>query len=197
MTKFTATIQGPTLTLTHFKASGNKETVRELFELFSETPEMFVYLPYDLPSSLEEYQTFMEAMDPVTELYTIRKTDGDQALVGMIGYLNLKPAHKVVEIGHITIAKAFHGSGVGKEATLLLLKNALFDLEQYRAEWKTHHLNIGSQKLALKSGFKFEGVFKNHMFVKGMHRNSHYYAVISQERDDLLPLFKMANIKVD
>jgi RimJ/RimL family protein N-acetyltransferase len=196
MTEFTEIIQGPTVTLTRFKAHENVKVIKELFALFSQTPEMFIYLPYDLPSSLAEYQAFMESLDPITELYTIRKNNC-QELVGMIGYLNLKPAHKVVEVGHITIGKQFHGSGVGKEATLLLLKNALYDLNQYRAEWKTHHLNIGSQKLALKSGFKFEGIFRNHMFVKGMHRNSFYYAIISQERDELLPLFEKAGIKVD
>ena len=136
--------------------------------------DTFQWLPYQ-PSSKQEFIDIITSSKLWILMY-------QNTPIGVIGYLAIVPQHKRLEIGHIILAKEYQQKKFGLECSLLLILYAM-ELQQYRIEWKTHHLNIPSQQLALKLGFTFEGVFRNHMYYLGMHRNSFYYSIISQEFD--------------
>jgi RimJ/RimL family protein N-acetyltransferase len=136
----------------------------------------FTWLPYQ-PLSKQEYVDFM-----TDKKLWILLLEGKP--IGTVGYLAIVPLHHRLEIGHIILAPKYQGKQYGLECALLLILYAM-NMNQYRIEWKTHHLNIASQKLALKLGFTFEGIFRNHMYYKGMHRNSYYYSIIPEEYDSV------------
>jgi hypothetical protein len=46
-----------------------------------------------------------------------------------------------------------------------------------RYEWKCDALNAASRRAALRLGFAFEGVFRNHMIVKGRNRDTAWFAM--------------------
>jgi hypothetical protein len=51
------------------------------------------------------------------------------------------------------------------------------DLGYRRLEWKCDALNAASRRAALRFGFRFEGVFRNHQIVKGRNRDTAWFAI--------------------
>jgi hypothetical protein len=56
-----------------------------------------------------------------------------------------------------------------------------FDLGYRRLEWKCNALNAPSRRAALRFGFTFEGIFRQHMIVKGRNRDTAWYAMLDHE----------------
>jgi RimJ/RimL family protein N-acetyltransferase len=50
-----------------------------------------------------------------------------------------------------------------------------------RVEWKCDALNTRSRAAAERLGFQFEGIFRQHMLVKGKNRDTAWYSIIDSE----------------
>ena len=50
-----------------------------------------------------------------------------------------------------------------------------------RYEWKCNNRNAPSKRAAERFGFRFEGIFRQHMIVKGENRDTAWYAMIDKE----------------
>jgi len=48
-------------------------------------------------------------------------------------------------------------------------------------EWKCDSLNARSRSAALRLGFRFEGIFRNHMIVKERSRDTAWFSIIDSE----------------
>lgn len=48
-------------------------------------------------------------------------------------------------------------------------------------EWKTNSLNQKSRDAALRLGFTFEGIFRQHMIIKGKNRDTAWFSIIDSE----------------
>lgn len=100
------------------------------------------------------------------------------------GFLCLMRAdlpHRVVEIGNVLFGEGARGSRVGAEAVYLLARHAFEALGYRRLEWKCNDLNLASRKAALRYGFGFEGVFRQHMIIKGRNRDTAWYSLLDRE----------------
>jgi RimJ/RimL family protein N-acetyltransferase len=101
--------------------------------------------------------------------------------VGMCSFMSVVPEMRRLEIGHIWYAPHLQGSGISIEVAWMLLMEAFERLEYRRVEWKCNALNERSRRAALKLGFAFEGVFRQHMIVKGRNRDSAWFSMIDSE----------------
>jgi RimJ/RimL family protein N-acetyltransferase len=63
----------------------------------------------------------------------------------------------------------------------LLAQHAFADLGCRRYEWKCNALNMRSRRAALRLGFVFEGIFRQHMIQKGRNRDTAWYAMLDTE----------------
>lgn len=104
--------------------------------------------------------------------------------IGQINYLNVEPAHKRGEIGGLWYTPEFHGTYANAESTLLLLSYLFEKVNYRRAEWKCNADNIPSGKAAAKLGFTEEGVFRQHMIIKGMNRNTRWFSMMDYEWEE-------------
>ena len=50
-----------------------------------------------------------------------------------------------------------------------------------RVEWKCDSMNTRSRKMALRLGFRFEGIFRNHMIIKGHSRDTAWFGVTAED----------------
>ena len=67
------------------------------------------------------------------------------------------------------------------EAMYLLARYVFEDLGYRRYEWKCHALNERSRSAALRLGFTFEGIFRQHMIIKGRNRDTAWYSMLDSE----------------
>jgi RimJ/RimL family protein N-acetyltransferase len=103
-----------------------------------------------------------------------------------IGYLSLMrmvPSHLNIEIGNVMYSSALQRTTGATEAIYLLAQHSFHDLGYRRLEWKCHSLNEPSRRAALRLGFTFEGIFRQHMIVKGRSRDTAWFSIVKDEWD--------------
>jgi RimJ/RimL family protein N-acetyltransferase len=88
--------------------------------------------------------------------------------------------HGVVEIGNILWGPRMAGTRIATEAQFLFA-DWVFGLGYRRYEWKCNALNAPSRRAALRFGFTFEGIFRQHMVVRGENRDTAWYAILDHE----------------
>jgi hypothetical protein len=99
----------------------------------------------------------------------------------MASYLRITPEHGVIEIGDIWFGPAYQRSRQATEAIFLLARHALDELGYRRLEWKCDALNERSRRAAERFGFSLEGVFRQHMVIKGRNRDTAWFAILDHE----------------
>jgi RimJ/RimL family protein N-acetyltransferase len=100
---------------------------------------------------------------------------------GMASLMRIKPEHGVIEVGHIWFAPVLQRTRQATEAIYLLAQYAFDDLGYRRFEWKCDSLNAPSRRAAERFGFVFEGVFRQHMIVKGRNRDTAWFSITDGE----------------
>jgi len=108
----------------------------------------------------------------------IDRASGD--VQGILSLMSIVPAHGRIEIGHVTFGAPMQRSPKSTEAVYLLAKHA-FELGYRRLEWKCNNGNARSKYAAERLGFSFEGVFRQHMVVKGQNRDTAWYSILDSE----------------
>jgi RimJ/RimL family protein N-acetyltransferase len=101
--------------------------------------------------------------------------------VGYASYMRIEPKHRSIEVGSILYTPALQRTVGATEAMYLMARHAFEDLGYRRYEWKCDALNEPSRRAALRLGFTFEGIFRQHMIVKGRNRDTAWYSMIDSE----------------
>ncbi|PLW70068.1 GNAT family N-acetyltransferase [Pseudohalioglobus lutimaris] len=103
-------------------------------------------------------------------------------VAGSTRYLNIRPAHRSLEIGWTWLGQDYQRTGFNTESKLLLMTHAFERLACARVEFKTDARNLRSQAALERIGATREGVLRKHMIVQGGHeRDSVYFSVIDEE----------------
>jgi len=137
------------------------------------------YGPFADRSAMRAWlETVAASRDPL--FFAIIDAAADRA-AGMASYLRHDPPNGVVEIGHIWFAPALQRTRAASEAIFLLQAHAFETLGVRRLEWKCDARNAPSRRAALRYGFVHEGVFRQHMIVKGRNRDTAWYALLDSE----------------
>jgi RimJ/RimL family protein N-acetyltransferase len=106
----------------------------------------------------------------------------DGQAVGISCYLDVRPAHRGLEIGFTWIGKAFQGTHVNPAAKRLLLGHAFEDLGMERVQLKCDGRNVQSQRAIEKLGAIREGVLRRHMTLPdGFMRDTVMYSILADE----------------
>lgn len=125
--------------------------------------------------------------DPV--YFAILDKAGGKAL-GCATLMEIRPANGVIEVGNIFFSPSLQKTSIATEAIFLLMR-AVFETWGYRCfEWKCDNANEPSKSAALRFGFSFEGVFRQHMIIKGRNRDTAWFSIIDSEWPDLERAFR-------
>jgi RimJ/RimL family protein N-acetyltransferase len=106
---------------------------------------------------------------------------GTGLAVGCAALMRIDPPNRVIEVGGILYTHALQRSRGATEAMYLLARYVFEDLGYSRYEWKCNLLNEASRRAALRLGFTFEGVFRQHMIVKGRSRDTTWFSMLDSE----------------
>jgi RimJ/RimL family protein N-acetyltransferase len=144
-------------------------------------PKLWDYLPYGPFPERTAFDAWLNnhaaASDPYFFSIVDRSTNQVQ---GILSLMSIVPAQGRIEIGHVTFGAPMQRSPRSTEAVYLLAKHS-FDLGYRRLEWKCNNGNARSKYAAERLGFSFEGVFRQHMVVKGQNRDTAWYSILDGE----------------
>jgi RimJ/RimL family protein N-acetyltransferase len=101
--------------------------------------------------------------------------------VGYAAYMRIEPAHRVIEVGSILFTPRLQRTIGATEAMYLMARHVFEDLGYRRYEWKCNALNAPSRSAALRLGFTFEGIFRQHMIIKGRNRDTAWFSMLDSE----------------
>lgn len=145
-----------------------------------EAARLWTYMPYGPFADEAEMRRWIGSLvasqDPL--FLTVVGGDGPS---GMVSFLNTDTQMRRIELGHIWHAPAAQRTEANTEATYLMLRESFDRLGYRRVEWKCDALNERSRAAALRLGFVFEGVFRQHMIVKGRNRDTAWFAMLDAE----------------
>jgi RimJ/RimL family protein N-acetyltransferase len=95
--------------------------------------------------------------------------------------MRIEPSHRVIEVGSILFTPRLQRTVGATEAMYLMARHVFEDLGYRRYEWKCNALNAPSRGAALRLGFTFEGIFRQHMIIKGRNRDTAWFSMLDPE----------------
>jgi RimJ/RimL family protein N-acetyltransferase len=146
------------------------------------TEAMWTYLSYGPFADEVQMRTWLEGIagsDDPRFFTVIDLATGDP--VGVVSYLNIVASDRRIELGHIWYVPAAQRGRANTETAYLLMRRAFDELGYRRVEWKCDALNARSRAAAERLGFTFEGVFRQHMIVKGHNRDTAWFSITDTE----------------
>lgn len=108
----------------------------------------------------------------------VQKT-GD--LIGKCNINIVNPGHREASLGY-DLHPDFWDQGYATEAAKRMIAFGFKDLKLHRIYATCDPKNVGSRKVLLKAGMKWEGTFRKNMLQKGKWRDTHQYAILSTDK---------------
>jgi RimJ/RimL family protein N-acetyltransferase len=173
------TLRGRYVTLEPLDA---KHHVAALWDTLKGHDELWTWLadgPYATETSLRQSIKEKQAATDAVFLAILPAETGTVA--GYASYMRMEPAHGVVEVGNILFGPALQRTPAATEAMYLMAGHVFEDLGNRRYEWKCNAENRPSRRAAERLGFTFEGIFRQHMVVKGLNRDTAWFSMLDHE----------------
>jgi RimJ/RimL family protein N-acetyltransferase len=172
------------------------DPARHADELFAasdtaEADQKFRWLYEEPPVDRARFRAWVETVaaseDPLFHA-VIDKASGKVA--GRQTFMRIDTANGVVEIGNIYWGPLVAGRPAATEALYLFASHVFDDLGYRRFEWKCNDENLPSKKAAARFGFQAEGVFRQHLVVKGLNRDTAWFSMIDKDWVRLRPAYQ-------
>ena len=157
----------------------------DLYEASHTTEEgraIWTYLPEGPWPNRASYANHIRANAGALDrlYYALRPLAGGRAS-GQASFMDIHAGNGVIEIGYIWFAPSMQRTRAAAEALYLMLDYAMTDLRYRRMQWRCNALNERSRGAARRLGFRFEGIFHNHMIYKGLNRDTAWYLILGEE----------------
>jgi RimJ/RimL family protein N-acetyltransferase len=143
----------------------------DLWRAFAGHEQIWTYISTDGPFADEsEFSAFIAMRAAADDPYAYAIIAQSGRAVGYLTLMEIRPAMRVIEVGHVLYSPTLQRTPLGTEAQYLLARYAFETLGYRRYEWKCNALNEPSRQAALRYGFTYEGTLRQHLIAKG--RNS-------------------------
>lgn len=155
---------------------------KDLYESITGKDEVWTYMGYGPWESFEVFEAWVREREASRDpwFYAFVRRDTGKAC-GMGAFMRCDAVNGVIEIGHIWMSPGLQKTREATEAIFLMIRHCFDDLGVRRLEWKCDALNAPSRKAAARFGFAFEGIFRQHMIVKGRNRDTAWFAMLDHD----------------
>jgi RimJ/RimL family protein N-acetyltransferase len=152
-----------------------------LWESVKGHDELWPYMGYGPFADETAFGTWLAQRPALEDPYSYAIIDADGHALGIATLMEIRPAMRVIEVGHIVYTPPLQRTRLATEAQYLLAKYVFETLGYRRYEWKCNALNAPSRRAAERYGFTFEGVFRQHLIVKGRNRDTAWFSMLDCE----------------
>jgi RimJ/RimL family protein N-acetyltransferase len=136
------------------------------------------YGPFAARAAFDKFATLLASRD---DPFAYAIIDNSSNVLGVATLMEIRPANRVIEVGGIFYSKALRQTPLATEAQFLLMRYVFEELNYRRYEWKCDTFNAPSRRAAERFGFTFEGIFRQHMIIKGRNRDTAWFAMLDHE----------------
>ncbi|HSD52826.1 MAG TPA: GNAT family protein [Burkholderiales bacterium] len=175
-------LEGTLLLLEPLDPDRHSESLYAASHESDEASRVWTYLPDGPFEDLASFAQWVRRMaaEPDRLFFAFRDRHTGR-LGGMATYIEIRPTMGSIEIGYIWFAPFLQRTRQATEALFLMLAYAFDELKYRRVQWRCNALNEKSRAAASRLGFTFEGVFYQHMVVKGRNRDTAWYSILDHE----------------
>lgn len=153
-----------------------------LYEALRGHDALWRYLPEEPPADGAAFKVSVMNKAARGDPYFLAILDNETGRpVGIAAYMRIEPRHRVIEVGNILFSPLLQRTPHATEAMYLMARHAFEELGYRRYEWKCNARNAPSRSAALRLGFTFEGIFRQHMIVKGENRDTAWFSMLDTE----------------
>jgi RimJ/RimL family protein N-acetyltransferase len=135
----------------------------------------------ELREALREKETSSSAVFFAIVPHAAARGPEPDAAAGYASYMRIEPAHGAIEVGNILLGPRLQRTTAATEAMYLMARHVFETLGYRRYEWKCNAENQASRRAALRLGFTFEGIFRQHMVIKDLNRDTAWFAMLDHE----------------
>ncbi|MCP4350622.1 MAG: GNAT family N-acetyltransferase [Desulfobacterales bacterium] len=158
-----------------------KKDVEQLFELESNLEYRNQYFMIDFPSESQFSKDFDENGFWSKEKGRLLIVDDSDTILGWVFFYKGIPYFDGFEIGYLLYKLSSRGKGIGTEAVKLFVQYLfeLFPINRIHAI--THVDNESSKKMLKRIGFKFEGITRQAIYIRGKYTDAELWSVLRSE----------------
>jgi RimJ/RimL family protein N-acetyltransferase len=142
---------------------------------------LWTYMAYGPFDDRDVFLSWLAERAALADPCSYAVVDPDGRAMGMVTLMEIRPAMRVIEVGNIVYGIPLQRTALATEAQYLLARYVFETLGYRRYEWKCNALNAASRRAAERLGFTFEGIFRQHMIVKGRSRDTAWYSMLDTE----------------
>jgi len=153
----------------------------DLWQVLRGHDEVWTYMAYGPFPDQEAFSAWLAAREVLKDPYYYAILDLEGRALGVATLMEIRPAMRVIEVGSIVYSPVLQRTALGTETQYLLARYAFETLGYRRYEWKCDSLNAPSRRAALRYGFAFEGILRQHMIAKGRSRDTAYFSMLDSE----------------
>jgi RimJ/RimL family protein N-acetyltransferase len=139
---------------------------------------LWTYMGYGPFTDDTGFSAWLAERARLEDPFSYAVVDAGGAARGVVTLMEIRPAMRVIEVGNILYGGALRRTPLATEAQYLVARYAFEALGYRRYEWKCNAFNAPSRQAALRFGFTFEGIFRQHMIVKGRSRDTAWFAML-------------------
>jgi RimJ/RimL family protein N-acetyltransferase len=173
------TLHGRTVSLEPLSAGQHTKALWQAVQGHDEVWDWLFDGPYPTEADFRRALEEKEAGTAVVFFAIIPVETGKAA--GYASFMRIEPAHGVIEVGNILLSPSLQRTTAATEAMYLMASHVFDHLGYRRYEWKCNTLNLPSRRAAERLGFTFEGIFRQHMVIKGRNRDTAWFAMLDRE----------------
>lgn len=147
-----------------------------------ENEALWQYLPYGPFGGYGAFRGYLTQQASASDalLFAILEKSSGKAR-GYSALMRIVPADGCIEVGNVLFTPPLQRTPAATEAMYLLARYVFDALRYRRYEWKCDSLNESSRRAALRLGFQFEGIFRQHRIVKDRNRDTAWFSMLDKE----------------
>jgi len=176
-----SSVAGRTVVVERFDAARHGSA---LFEAIGQPQhhDLWEFIPMGPFFEVEPFTSFFEAMNTGGGWHVlVFRRPNESRLLGTASFMNVRADAGAVEIGSVIYSPELKRTTQATELQYLLASHVFDDLGYRRCEWKCDARNAASRSAALRLGFSFEGIFRKHMIVRGLSRDTAWFSITDDE----------------
>ncbi|MCC7346704.1 MAG: GNAT family N-acetyltransferase [Variibacter sp.] len=153
----------------------------DLWEAVKGHDALWPYMSYGPFADEGAFMAWLDERSKLKDPYSYAVVNDQYRAVGIVTLMEIRPAVRVIEVGHVVHSPLLQRTPLATEAHFMLARYAFETLGYRRYEWKCNALNAPSRRAAERFGFTYEGTFRQHVIMKGRNRDTAWFSMLDTE----------------